>query len=173
MTKTPFLDLFGPSSPISGQPDFIFTMSPLEIESPYIDWTTHKKSSKSLEPLSSKTTKTPFLGLFGPSGPISGRPDFIFTMGPLEIERPHIDLTTHKKSSKSLEPLSNKMTKTPFLDLFWPSSPDFGPARFLFQNRAPWLCSKYPSQSSCQKSEKSLEPFSRKWCEYLPTYLPN
>ena len=112
-------------------------MGPLEIDSPYIDLTTHKKSSKSLEPLSNEMTKTPFLDLFGPSGPISGRPDFIFTMGPLEIERPHIDLTTHKKSSKSLEPLSNKMTKTPFLDVFGPSSPDFGPARFLFQNRAP------------------------------------
>ena len=128
--------MLGPSGPISGQPDFIFTMSPVEIESPYIDWTTHKKSSKSLEPLSSKTTKTPFLGLFGPSGPISGRPDFIYTMGPLEIESPHIDLTTHKKSSKSLKPLSNEMTKTPFLDLFGPSGPDFWPARFLFQNRA-------------------------------------
>ena len=109
--------------------------------------------------------------MFGPSGLISGRPDFIFTMGPPEIESPYIDWTTHKKSSKSLEPLSSKTTKTPFLDLFWPSSPDFGPARFLFQNRALWLCSKYPSQSSCQKSGKSLEPFSIKWCEYLPTYL--
>ena len=89
--------MLGPSGPISGQPDFIFTMGPPEIESPYIDWTTHKKSSKSLEPLSSKTTKTPFLILFGPSGPISGRPDFTFTMGLLEIESPHIDLATHKK----------------------------------------------------------------------------
>ena len=81
-------------------------------------------------------TKTPFLDLLGPSGPISGRPDFIFTMGPLEIKSPHIDLTTHNKSSKSLEPLSSKTTKTPFLGLFGPSSPDFGPARFLFKNRA-------------------------------------
>ena len=118
MTKTPFMSLFGPSGPISGQPDFFSPSGPLEIDSPYIDLTTHKKSSKSLEPLSNEMTKTPFLDLFGPSGPISGWPDFIFTMGPLEIERPHIDLTTHKKSSKSLEPLSNKMTKTPFLDLF-------------------------------------------------------
>ena len=136
MTKTPFLDLFGPSGPILGRPDFIFTMGPLEIESLYIDWTTHKKSSKSLEPLSSKTTKTSFLGLFGPSGPISGRPAFILTMGPLAIESLYIDCTTHKKSSKSLEPLSSKTTKTPFLGLFGPSGPDFGPARFLFQNWA-------------------------------------
>ena len=122
-------------------PIFFFTMGPLAIESLYIDCTTHKKSSKSSEPLSSKTTKTSFLGLFGPSGPISGRPDFIFTMGPLEIESPHIDLTTHKKSSKSLEPLSSKTTKTQFLGLFGPSGPDFGPARFLFQNRTLSFCS--------------------------------
>ena len=106
-------------------------------------------------------TKTPFLDLFGPSGPISGRPDFIFTMGPLEIESPHIDLTTHKKSSKSLEPLSSKTTKTPFLDLFGPYGPDFGPARFLFQNRALSFCSIYQVETFCQKLEKSLEPFPR------------
>ena len=80
-------------------------------------------------------TKTPFMSLFGPSGPISGQPDFFFTMGPLEIDSPYIDLTTHKKSSKSLEPLSNEMTKTPFLDLFGPSSPDSGLARIFFIKR--------------------------------------
>ena len=83
--------MFGPSGPISGRPDFIFTIGPLEIESPYEDWTTHKNSSKSLELLSSKTTKTPFFDLFGPSSPISGQPDFILTTRPVEIESSYID----------------------------------------------------------------------------------
>ena len=73
--------MLGPSGPISGQPDFIFTMNPVEIESPHIVLTTHNKSTKSLEPLSNEMTKTPFLDLFGPSGPISGQPDFFFKIG--------------------------------------------------------------------------------------------
>ena len=76
------------------------------------------------------------------------------------MESPHIDQTKNKKSDESLELLARKMTKTPFLDLFGPSSPDFGPARFFSQNRALSLCSIYRVEASCQKSEKSLEPFS-------------
>ena len=41
------------------------------------------------------------------------------------------------------------------------------------RNRALSLCSLYQVVTSCQKLEKSLEPFSRKRPKYLPTYLPN
>ena len=82
-----------------------------------------------------KVAKTPFLDLFGPSGPDFGPARFFFNLRLPEIESPHIDQTKNKKSDESLELLARKMTKTPFLGLFGPPGPDFGPAQFFFNKR--------------------------------------
>ena len=57
----------------------------------------------------------------------------------------------------------SKGLKISFLTIF---SRFFEWSGIFRKNRALSLSSLYQVVTSCQKSEKSLEPFSRKWCEY-------
>ena len=74
---------------------------------------------------------------------------------------PYIALTSYQKSDKFLKPfLSNKSKTifTPFYPFFAQKSTK---AIFFFKNRFPSLFYIYGPLTSCQKSEKFLEPIPR------------
>ena len=61
---------------------------------------------------------------------------------------------------------SHSISKT-----FWPFFPQNGETMAFSENRPPSLFCIYDSLTSCQKLEKSLEPFQRKVCHGITNWL--
>ena len=85
--------------------------------------------------------------------------------------RSYLVLTQGQKPKKLLEPFLRKISKW----LFWANMETFSRIspnqEFFFKNPALWLFCPYSPLTSCEKSQKSLQPLLRK-LRYQPTNQP-
>ena len=122
-----------------------------------------------------RISKNGFLGRFGTVRPKSRKTGFFGKNPAGSTFFEYCPPTSGQKSGKSLEPFSRNFRFTFVFGPFWAILGHFGTVwpksqktGIFGKNRAVSLSSLYQVVTSCQKSEKSLEPFSRKSATYPP-----
>ena len=90
-------------------------------------------------------------------GPIISRTRFFLDMRFSFEGRKGLDLSSHKKSGKSLEPFLRKIEKTSIFTTFWHFFQNFGKTRSFFENRASLFLIIFDCPTPCKKSEKTID----------------
>ena len=126
-----------------------------------------------------RISKNGFLGCFGTVRPESWRTRFFGKNPAGSIFFEYCPPTSGKKLRKSLEPFSRIFWFTIIFGPLWAILGHFGTVwpkirktGFFGRNPALSVFIIYGPQTSCQKSEKSLEPFSRTFASNRPTDRP-